>query len=178
MENDMTTNDTPEQQPETPAETSAANDMQARIDALEKEVAEHKDAYLRATADYKNLKRRYDAERIELISRAGAALLLKLIPVVDDIERAVASVTPDVEGSLWYMGFRLIPQKFQSLLDSEGVTPVASVGQPFDPNLHEAIAYEPCAAELDGQVVAELQRGYLLRDKILRPAMVKVGQKA
>ena len=174
----MTTNDTPEQQQNPAAESAANPDMQARIDALEKEVAEHKDAYLRATADYKNLKRRYDAERIDLISRAGASLLLKLLPVVDDIERAVASVTPDVEGTLWYKGFRLIPQKFQSLLDSEGVTPVASVGAAFDPNLHEAIAYEPCSADNDGQVVAELQRGYLLRDKILRPAMVKVGQKA
>ncbi|RLT32272.1 MAG: nucleotide exchange factor GrpE, partial [Chloroflexi bacterium] len=105
------------------------------------------------------------------------SLLLKLLPVVDDIERAVASVTPDVEGTLWYKGFRLIPQKFQNLLDSEGVTAVAAVGQLFDPNVHEAIAYEPCDADKDGHVVAELQRGYLLRDKILRPAMVKVGQK-
>ncbi|MFM2308997.1 MAG: hypothetical protein RLY87_1118 [Chloroflexota bacterium] len=174
----MTTNDTPEQQTPPAAESAPTTDMQARIDALEKEVAEHKDAYLRATADYKNLKRRYDAERIELIARAGASLLLKLLPVVDDIERAVASVTPDVEGTLWYKGFRLIPQKFQSVLDSEGVTPVASVGAAFDPNVHEAIAYEPCPEDQDGQVVAELQRGYLLRDKILRPAMVKVGQKA
>jgi molecular chaperone GrpE len=176
-ENDMTTNPIPEQHDETPQEAPVLSDLQARIDALEKEVAEHKDAYLRATADYKNLKRRYDAERIELISRAGASLLLKLLPAVDDIERAVASVTPDVEGTLWYKGFRLIPQKFQNLLDSEGVTTVAAVGQPFDPNVHEAIAYEPCDADKDGHVVAELQRGYLLRDKILRPAMVKVGQK-
>ncbi len=173
----MTTNQHPESHDETPLEAPASSDMQARIDALEKEVAEHKDAYLRATADYKNLKRRYDAERIELISRAGAAVLLKILPVVDDIERAVASVTPDVEGTLWYKGFRLIPQKFQTLLDSEGVSAVAAVGQTFDPNVHEAIAYEPCDADKDGLVVAELQRGYLLRDKILRPAMVKVGQK-
>lgn len=172
--------DTPQSENQnTPApDATAVAELQARIEALEKEVAEHKDAYLRATADYKNLKRRYDAERVELITRAGAALLLKLLPVVDDIERATASVTPEVAESLWYKGFLLIPQKFVSLLESEGVAPVPAVGQPFDPNVHEAIAYEPCDAAQDGLVVAELQRGYLLHEKILRPAMVKVGQKA
>jgi molecular chaperone GrpE len=150
--------------------------LQARIDVLEKEVSDHKDAYLRATADYKNLKRRYDTERIELIGRASAAVLLKLLPVVDDLNRAVSSVTAEVAGSLWYGGFKLIPNKLQQLLDSEGVTAIATVDSAFDPNLHEAIAYEPSDAAHDGLVVAELQRGYMLRDKVLRPAMVKVGK--
>lgn len=150
--------------------------LQARIEALEKEVAEHKDAYLRATADYRNLKRRYDTERIELVGRAAATVLMKLLPVVDDMRRAADSVTPELESTAWYGGYKLIPHKLQQLLDSEGVTALVVEGQPFDPNIHEAIAYEPCDAELDGKVVAELQRGYMLRDKVLRPAMVKVGQ--
>jgi molecular chaperone GrpE len=164
--------------PDTPDATTvpAHNDAQERIAALEKEVAEHKDAFLRATADYRNLKRRYDTERVELIGRAAATVLLKLLPVVDDMSRATASVTPEVADTSWYGGFKLIPQKLQQLLDSEGVTAIISEGQPFDPNLHEAIAYEPCEAALDGKVVAELQRGYMLRDKVLRPAIVKVGQ--
>ncbi|MFM2032701.1 MAG: hypothetical protein RLZZ297_1466 [Chloroflexota bacterium] len=174
----MTDTPTPESNEQSTAAAAQVAELQARIEALEKEAADHKDAYLRATADYKNLKRRYDAERIELISRAGAAILLKLLPIVDDIERATASVTPDVAGSLWYKGFLLIPQKLGSLLESEGVAPVPAVGQPFDPNQHEAIAYEPCDADNDGLVVGELQRGYLLREKVLRPAMVKVGQKS
>lgn len=163
------------EQPQAEQATDVAT-LQARIEALEKEVAEHKDAYLRATADYRNLKRRYDTERIELIGRASAAVLLKLLPVVDDMGRATASVSSDVEATAWFGGFKLIPQKLQQLLDSEGVTAIVSEGQPFDPNLHEAIAYEPCDAANDGKVVAELQRGYMLRDKVLRPAMVKVGQ--
>jgi len=150
--------------------------LQARIEVLEKEVSDHKDAYLRATADYKNLKRRYDTERIELIGRASAAVLLKLLPVVDDLNRAVSSVTAEVAGSLWYGGFKLIPNKLQQLLDSEGITAIATVDSAFDPNMHEAIAYEPSDEAHDGLVVAELQRGYLLRDKVLRPAMVKVGK--
>ena len=150
--------------------------LQARIEALEKEVSDHKDAYLRATADYKNLKRRYDTERIELIGRASAAVVLKLLPVVDDLNRAMSSVTAEVAGSLWYGGFKLIPNKLQQLLDSEGVTAIATVDSAFDPNMHEAIAYEASDASHDGLVVAELQRGYMLRDKVLRPAMVKVGK--
>jgi len=168
-------NASPNDQPQAEAVTDVAS-LQARIDALEKEVAEHKDAFLRATADYRNLKRRYDTERIELIGRAAATVLLKLLPVVDDMSRATASVTPEVADTSWYGGFKLIPHKLQQLLDSEGVTAISSEGQPFDPNLHEAIAYEPCDAANDGKVVAELQRGYMLRDKVLRPAMVKVGQ--
>lgn len=168
-------NASPNEQPRADENTDVAT-LQARIDALEKEVAEHKDAYLRATADYRNLKRRYDTERIELIGRAAATVLLKLLPVVDDLSRATASVTAEVADTAWYGGFKLIPQKLQQLLDSEGVTAMVTEGQPFDPNLHEAIAYEPCDAAHDGKVVAELQRGYMLRDKVLRPAVVKVGQ--
>ncbi len=164
-----------EETPVTPEVIDVAS-LQARIEVLEKEVSDHKDAYLRATADYKNLKRRYDTERIELIGRASAAVLLKLLPVVDDLNRAISSVTAEVAGSLWYGGFKLIPNKLQQLLDSEGITAIATVDSAFDPNLHEAIAYEPSDAAHDGLVVAELQRGYLLRDKVLRPAMVKVGK--
>jgi molecular chaperone GrpE len=164
-----------EETPTTPEVIDVAS-LQARIEVLEKEVSDHKDAYLRATADYKNLKRRYDTERIELIGRASAAVLLKLLPVVDDLNRAISSVTADVAGSLWYGGFKLIPNKLQQLLDSEGVTAIATVDSAFDPNMHEAIAYEPSDEAHDGLVVAELQRGYLLRDKVLRPAMVKVGK--
>jgi molecular chaperone GrpE len=164
--------------PEAPeaAQTPATDDVHERIAALEKEAAEYKDAALRATADYRNLKRRYDTERVDLISRASASVLLKLLPVVDDHARAMESVTPEVADSMWYGGFKLIPQKLQQLLESEGVTVIDALGKPFDPNQHEAIAYEPCAADQDGMVVAELQKGYMLRDKVLRPAIVKVGQ--
>lgn len=166
----------PNQEMPTPPEESDVASLQARVEVLEKEVSDYKDAYLRATADYKNLKRRYDTERIELIGRASAVVLLKLLPVVDDLNRAVSSVTADVAGTLWYGGFKLIPHKLQQLLDSEGVTAITTVDSAFDPNLHEAIAYEPSDATHEGLVVAELQRGYMLREKVLRPAMVKVGK--
>ncbi|HEU5011563.1 MAG TPA: nucleotide exchange factor GrpE [Roseiflexaceae bacterium] len=157
------------------AQTVNSDELQARIEQLEKEAAEYKDQWLRATADYRNFKRRTDQERAELIRSASAGLLLKLLPVVDDLERAMSSVTPDVENTQWYGGVKLIQQKLQTVLESEGVTPIEAVGQEFDPNLHEAVIYE----EGDGNttsVTAELQKGYKLRDRVLRPAMVKVGK--
>ena len=169
------------QAPETaPAEANGQVDelaqLRERVAALEKEAADYKDQWLRAAADYKNFKRRTEAERAELIRSASAGLLLKLLPVVDDFERALSSVTPDVAESAWFNGFKLIPQKLQTILESEGVATIEAIGQDFDPNLHEAVIYEPAGDGQEGKVVGELQRGYKLRDRVLRPTMVKVGQ--
>jgi molecular chaperone GrpE len=164
------------QEAQTPAETGGQpEELQARIAQLEKEVAEFRDSYLRAAADYRNFKRRTEQERADLIRNASAGLLLKLLPVIDDLERAMQSVTPDVESTAWYGGFKLIPQKLQTILESEGVKPIEALGEEFDPNKHEAVIYEAAEGQ-DGKVIAELQRGYLIRDKVLRPTMVKVGQ--
>ena len=154
----------------------AADELKARIARLEKESAEHRDNWLRATADYKNFKRRADQERSELIRSASAGVVLKLLPVVDDMERAISSVPPEVTATPWYEGIKLIAQKLQTVLESEGVTPIEALGKDFDPNMHEAIIYEAAGSGQEGKVVAELQKGYKLRDKVLRPTMVKVGK--
>lgn len=161
-------------------QTDAANAaelavLRERIAQLEKESAEHRDQWLRAVADYKNFKRRADQERAELIRSASATLLLKLLPVMDDLERAIDGVTPEVAASPWYGGFRLIPQKLAAVLESEGVTPISAQGMEFDPTQHEAVIYEEAAGQ-EGKVIADLQRGYKLRDRVLRPSMVKVGK--
>jgi molecular chaperone GrpE len=152
-----------------------AGAAQERIAQLERENAELKDQWLRAVADYKNFKRRVDQERSDLIRSASAGLLLKLLPVLDDLERAVSNVTPDVAETPWYSGFQLIPQKLTAVLESEGLTPIEALGQDFDPNQHEAVIYEEAEGQ-GGKVIADLQRGYRLRDKVLRPSMVKVGK--
>ena len=155
---------------------SEVDQLKARIAELEKEAADYKDQWLRAAADYKNFKRRTDQERADLIRGASAGLVLKLLPVLDDLERALGSVTPDVAGSAWYAGFKLIPQKLQTVLESEGVAPIQALGKDFDPNFHEAVIYEAAGAGQENKVVAELQKGYTLRDRVIRPTMVKVGQ--
>jgi molecular chaperone GrpE len=150
-------------------------ELEARLAQAEIQAAEYKDQWLRATADYKNFKRRADTERAELIRSAGAGLLLKLLPVVDDFERAIANIPAEVAETAWWGGTQLIAQKLRTLLESEGVKPIEAQGQDFDPNVHEAVLYEDAEGQ-DGKVVAELQRGYKLHERVLRPAMVKVGR--
>lgn len=173
-------NDTGANVTDTPlGDTNGAGEIEAlkmRVAQLERESAENKDQWLRAVADYKNFKRRTDQERADLIRGASAGLVLKLLPVLDDLERAIGSVTPELAASPWYGGFKLIPQKLQAVLESEGVTPIQALGQDFDPNFHEAVIYEATGDGQEGKVVGELQRGYMLRDRVLRPTMVKVGQ--
>jgi len=158
-------------------ETSGANlaELESRLAKAEAQAAEYKDQWLRATADYKNFKRRSDAERAELIRSAGAGLLIKLLPVVDDFDRAITNIPAEIAESAWWGGTQLIAQKLRTLLESEGVKTIAALGENFDPNVHEAVLYEDAEGQ-DGKVIAELQRGYKLNERVLRPAMVKVGR--
>lgn len=171
--------DTPEGTPEvTNGATPAADELavlQAKLAQAEAQAAEYKDQWLRATADYKNFKRRTEVERSELIRSASSALLLKLLPVVDDFDRAIANIPPEIAESAWWGGTQLIAQKLRTILESEGVKAIEALGHDFDPNQHEAVLYEEAEGQ-DGKVVAELQKGYKLGERVLRPAMVKVGR--
>lgn len=153
----------------------ALAELQTRLAQAEAQAAEYKDQYLRAAADYKNFKRRVEVERAELIRSAGADLILKLLPVVDDFDRAVASVPAEIAATPWWGGTQLIAHKLRLLLESQSVKAIEALGQEFDPNIHEAVLYEDAEGQ-DGQVIAELQKGYKLGDRVLRPSMVKVGR--
>lgn len=150
-------------------------DLQNRLVQAEAQAAEYKDQWMRAVADYRNFKRRTETERSELVRNAGAALILKLLPVLDDFERAIANIPPDIAETPWWQGTQLIAQKLRTILESEGVKPIEALGQEFNPNLHEAVIYEDAEGQ-EGKVIAELQRGYLLHDRVIRPSMVKVGR--
>ena len=128
----------------------------------------------RSAADFANFKRRTDEER-SVIGQVGTALLIsKMLGVLDDFDRALATVPPDAHEG-WVEGVRLVERKLRTVLEAEGVTPIEALGEPFDPNLHEAVVHEPTTEHPDNTVIAELQRGYRLNDRVLRPAMVKVA---
>jgi molecular chaperone GrpE len=169
---------------ETPATDGANADSEQQLDlelkALQEELErerERADAnhanWQRATADFINFKRRTEQERVEQARFANTALLLNILPSADDLERALQHVDPELEGSVWIDGVRQILRKLKGALAAAGVTEIEAVGQPFDPNLHEAIA-EGDGEE--GRVVAEAQRGYRLGDRVIRPSMVVVGR--
>jgi molecular chaperone GrpE len=154
---------------------AAGTDVSERLREAEKQAAEFKDQWLRTVADFKNYKRRSEAEREELRKNAHAGLILKLLPVLDDIERAAENVPEDIAASTWWEGMTLVSQKLRMLLESEGVHPIVAEGEQFDPNKHHAISYEEAEGR-DNEVVSVLQKGYLLHDQVLRPAMVRVGK--
>ncbi len=167
----------------TPPEGDAAGatrpDTGERQPSLEEQLAaerERAETYFRnwqrSAADFINYKRRVEQERSEAAKLANAALAINLLPVFDDLDRAVESVDAHLAGLNWVQGIIAIHRKFKGLLESMGVTEIAAAGEPFDPTIHEAVAQEPGE---EGKVVHVLQKGYRLGDKVLRPALVIVG---
>jgi molecular chaperone GrpE len=150
-------------------------ELQAELDKVKAQAAEYLDGWQRARAEFANFRRRTEAEREEGRSRSNEGLLLKLLPIVDDFERAFQTVPPELKGVAWVDGVAMILQKLRTLLESENVTPIECVGEPFDPQYHAAVMREDTTEYPDGAVIEEMQRGYLLGERVLRPSMVKVA---
>jgi molecular chaperone GrpE len=150
------------------------------VAVLQKTLSEEKakaEKYLanwqRAQADYINFKKRTEQEKEELKQFGNAMLIVSLLPVLDDLERALASVSAKMAGLTWVDGVRLIYHKLRTILEAQGLSEIKAVGQPFDPKLHEAVMRAPGE---EGIVLEELQIGYKLRERVIRPSMVMVGQ--
>jgi molecular chaperone GrpE len=144
--------------------------------AQEKERAEsYLASWQRSAADFQNYKRRVEQEREELSRIANAALIINLLPLLDDLERALGNVDSHLAGMTWLDGIRLIQRKFQTILEMNGVTEIEADGQSFDPNVHEAVMF---GEGEDGKVISVVQKGYRLGGRVLRPALVVVGQGA
>jgi molecular chaperone GrpE len=143
--------------------------------AKEKERAEANLAsWQRSAADFQNYKRRVEQEREEIARLSNAAMIINLLPLMDDLERALDSVDTRLAGMTWLDGLRLIHRKFQALLEMNAVTEIEADGQDFDPNVHEAVTFGPGE---ENKVIAVVQKGYRLGGRVLRPAMVVVGKK-
>ena len=153
--------------------------LQKQLEEEQKRSAENLAGWQRAAADLVNYRKRTEQERNDLLKYGNTALILRIMPVLDDFERAVAALPADKQQELsWVDGFLLIHRKLQAILDSEGLKPIVALGQDFDPNKHEAVLQEAVTdAKLDGKVTGELQKGYTLNERVIRPTMVKVGQK-
>jgi molecular chaperone GrpE len=137
--------------------------------------AEHLASLQRTAADFANFKRRTAEDRERELGLASEFLLLKLLVVADDFDRALEAMPAELKGVAWIEGVTLLDRKLRALLESEGVTPIEAIGRTFDPREHEAIATVPATGRPEGEVVAEIQRGYRVRDRVLRPAMVAIA---
>ncbi|MDE2765692.1 MAG: nucleotide exchange factor GrpE [Chloroflexota bacterium] len=147
----------------------------AAPDALERERDDYKDKALRAQADLANLRRRFDEERLSLTRNAANGLAARLLPIVDDLRRAVDSVPAEAAG--WGDGVGLVLQNLEAAIRSAGVTPYEPApGDAFDPRDQEAIAYQPSREQPDGAVLLCARPGYRTEDRVLRPAQVVVAR--
>ncbi|HVH25797.1 MAG TPA: nucleotide exchange factor GrpE [Vicinamibacterales bacterium] len=152
-------------------------EIQPQASDLQRERDELYDRLLRKTAEFDNYRRRIERERREQTEQGIADLLLELLSVVDDLDRAVTVESGTDAASLAYRkGVELIHSKLNDLLRKYGVRPIDAVGGNFDPNLHQAVVQEESADHREGEVIGELRRGYLIGDRLLRPAMVKVAK--
>ena len=144
------------------------------------ELGRKADTYLdlaqRSQADFLNYKRRTEQDRERILRESNAELLTQLLPVLDDLQRAVASVPGDLANNSWAQGISLIGQKLGQTLERQGLEPVGTEGEPFDPHVHEAVAYQEHPRFGEGQVAQVYRAGYRLRDRVLRPAQVVVAR--
>jgi molecular chaperone GrpE len=152
---------------------SAALTLEEQLAKSQGDAQKYLDNWRRAEADFQNYKRRAEQERDDSRRFAGISLIMNLLPIVDDLERAFGSLDSGLAGLTWLDGLRLIYRKLVMLLENAGVKPIEADGKPFDPRYHEAVAH---VEGEDGKVLSEVQRGYTLHDRVLRPAMVVVGK--
>jgi len=177
---------TEEVQPESTAqaaETTGAPFSAEEMEHLQDELGqartkanEYLDGWQRSRAEFANYKRRVEREQSQVYQTASGAVIKRFLNILDDLERALKNRPPTGDGASWAEGIELVYRKLISILESEGVKPMQTDGQMFDPNLHEAIVSEVSDQHESGQIIEAVQQGYLLGDKVLRPARVRVAK--
>ncbi|HBV88131.1 nucleotide exchange factor GrpE [Desulfosporosinus sp.] len=178
--------DTQERDLENPPgeDTLDSNDMSSleKIMTLEAELTqakakadEHYNHVLRLQAEFDNYRKRTQKEKTEIIKHSTERLVAELLPVLDNFERAASSAQSNPDFNAFSQGVDMIYRQLQTALGKEGLKPIEAVGQPFDPNLHDAVLRVESDDHSENTVVEELQKGYYLKEKVLRPSMVKVS---
>ena len=161
------------------AEVEEASELETLRQELEKakaQAAEYLEGWQRTQAEFANFKKRNEQERKELLKMANATLITKLLPIFDDFERAFQTLPKSLLSFTWIDGIALIYRRLQAILEAEGLSVIETEGQDFDPLLHEAVTYEESNDYEEGQIIGEVQKGYRLGDRVLRPALVRVAK--
>jgi len=167
------------------AAVTKPQDNDADVQALRQELETQRelanrnlDQWKRAAADLQNYRKRMEKERSELVKFGPAVLMKTLLPILDDFERALQTCPDPCYRLTWTEGIALIDRKLQVVLEQQGLREIEALGKPFDPASHEVFLEEESTTYPDGHVSAVLQKGYLLHERVLRPAVVKVARKA
>jgi molecular chaperone GrpE len=161
------------------AEVEEVTELEALRQELEKakaQAADYLDGWQRARAEFANYKKRNEQERQELFKLANATFMARLLPIFDDFERAFQTLPRNLLSLTWIDGVALIYRRLQAILEAEGLALIETEGESFDPLLHEAVTSEESAEHQEGQIIGEVQKGYKLGDRVLRPALVRVAK--
>jgi molecular chaperone GrpE len=147
------------------------------LEQAKAQASENLDGWQRARAEFTNYKRRVEVERGELAVNAGAEALKRVLPAVDDFERAVQTLPEDLKDHAWVSGMLLVQRKLNAALEQSGITPISTnPGDIFDPNVHEAVTHEDSEQFTSEQIISEVQKGYRIGDRVLRPSLVRVAK--
>ena len=157
-------------------EVSEREALRQELEEAKAQAAEYLDGWQRARAEFANYKKRNEQERQELFKLANTTLITRLLPIFDDFERAFQTLPSNLLSLTWIDGVALIYRRLQAILEAEGLTLIETESESFDPLLHEAVTYEESEEHEEGQVIGEVQRGYQLGDRVLRPALVRVAK--
>jgi molecular chaperone GrpE len=169
-----------ENQAEAVATSENIEQLSAEIDSLKKRLqesdsrtSEYKDNWLRSQAEFQNYRKRIERDNEMMYASMKGDIVKKVLPVLDDLERALQNRSAE---DSWASGIELIARKFQTILENEGVKKIEALGMEFDPNFHEAISHEPADGAHSGHVIGVVQNGYMIGDRVIRPALVRVAQ--
>jgi molecular chaperone GrpE len=165
-----TSNDVSENADQFAAEVQS---LKKRLNEAEAKTSEYKDSWLRSQAEFQNYRRRIDRDNELMYATMKGEIVKKVLPVLDDLERALQNRPAE---DAWANGIELIARKFQNILENEGVKKIDALGAEFDPNFHEAISHEPADGAKSGHVIGVVQNGYMIGERVIRPAMVRVAQ--
>lgn len=154
----------------------ASPETSADVDRLQQERDEYQDLLLRKTAEFDNYRKRIERERASVVHAAAVDLITDLLPLIDDLERALATDSTSSTAESYRSGVELIHKSLLDVLERRGVEPIESINTDFDPQYHEAVEMVTTDDARDGEVIAELRRGYTLRGRLLRPSMVRVAK--
>lgn len=153
--------------------TAEIESLKRQLDEAQAKVAEYKDGWARSQAEFQNYKKRLDRDNELMYVSMKGDIIKKVLPALDDLERALQNRPAE---NAWASGIELIARKLQNMLESEGIKRIQAEGQEFDPNFHEAISHEPADGVSSGHVIAVVQNGYMLGERVIRPALVRVAQ--
>ena len=165
-----------EEEQDQEAEVVEEPSAEEQLAAAKEEAAQNMDSFLRAQAELSNVRKRFEKQQALVYTNANADLVMKLLPVLDDFERATESVPETISEDNWFEGIELVQRKLFGILESLNVKEIEAVGQPFDPNFHDALAQEPSDEYESGSVSREMIKGYQIGDKVIRPSLVYVAE--